>query len=166
MDEICCIYCGTKENLSISDIILDSITTAKCTNRNVCKKCNNYTNTDFENEFSKYFAYFRNKLDYRNRRSNKPIPCEIAIYVNKNITNRNKPSYTKSFTTSKKFKEDNFIFDDKMNVLSLENADKKFTKLKYPKVLPNHNIDYKKLFLSNITLKTVAKICYEWHCKK
>lgn len=47
-DRVKCIYCGTTEDLSESDIIPDALTNAKITNRNVCRKNHN-------NEFSDMF---------------------------------------------------------------------------------------------------------------
>lgn len=166
MDEIRCIYCNSKDNISVSDIIPDSITTAKCTNKNVCKKCNNLTNTEFEIKFAKLFAFFRNQLGYRNRRNNKAIPYEVGFYINRMPKPNSKPDYTKTFTTLKEFYSRNFVIDESGVMIGLKNAPNKFTKLIKPQVGYNHTINYKELFLSIITLRTVAKICYEWHCKK
>lgn len=45
-----CIYCGTEDNLSESDIIPDALTNARILNGNVCK-------TEHNNKFSDMFEY-------------------------------------------------------------------------------------------------------------
>jgi len=161
-----CIYCDSIEDLSVSDIIPDSITTAKLKQKNVCKKCNNKTNSKFENKFANSFAFFRNRLGYTNRRNNKPISYEVGIFVNRKPSLKSKPDYSLKFTTYKDFLLNNFDLDDKGNIVRIKNADPKYTKLINPKIAYSRPENYKELFTSNTTFKTIAKICYEWHCQQ
>jgi hypothetical protein len=166
VDEVKCIYCGKSDDLSISDIIPDSITTAKCKNNNVCKACNNLTNSMFENMFANQFAFFRNQLGYTKRNTNQVVSFEAHIYVNKKPNIRTKCSYRTRFTTYKDFVLKNCILDDKMQIIGLRNTKPIYRNLKNPKIWYVCPVNYKKLFLSTTTLRTVAKICYEWHCKQ
>lgn len=77
-----CIYCNAKENISVSDIIPDSMTFSKLKAKNVCKCHNNLTNSEFENAFANYFSFFRNRLGYLDRRNNEEIKFYADIYAN------------------------------------------------------------------------------------
>lgn len=166
MEQIRCIYCNETKNLSISDIIPDSITTAKCTNKNVCRFHNNLTNSMFEDEFSKMFSFFRNQLGFNNRRDNtKPIRYKVGFYIDKEPNVRIKPDFTKTFTSYKDFILNNFVIDKNGRAVGMNNVPPRFKDINNSKISYTHLIDYKKLFLSITTLKTVAKMGFEWHCK-
>jgi len=166
MEEAKCVYCNSSDNLSMSDIIPDSITTAKCTHKNVCKKCNNKTNSLFENKFANIFAFFRNQLGYTNRRNNEPIPYQVGVYVNREPGLRKKPDFYKKFTTYKNFVVNNLELDGKGIITGMKNVPPKYSKMINPIIGYSYPVNYKELFASNTTFKTIAKICYEWHCKQ
>jgi len=160
-----CIYCDTTEGLTISDIIPDAITTAKCLNKNVCKKCNNLTNTLHEQKFAMDFSFIRNKLGYTSRRNGDPVPYKMDIWVNEKPSLRKKPSFTKMFYNLKKFVQDELIIASDGTVAGFKNAPPKYRTLTNPTIHYLYQISYKTLFFSNSTIRTIAKIGYEWHCK-
>jgi len=160
-----CIYCNSSDNISISDIIPDSITTAKCKNKNVCKECNNKVNQLHEQKFAMDFSFIRNQLGYTSRRGGRPVPFTMDIFVNKPVNSRSKPSFTKRFYDLKTFMTEELIFDDNGNVSGFKNTPKEYKNLDNPKIEYMYKVNYKNLFLSKATIRTIAKIGYEWHCK-
>lgn len=160
-----CIYCDTEESLTKSDIIPDAITTAKCINKNVCKQCNNLTNKLHEQKFAMDFSFIRNKLGYTSRRNNEPVPFKMDIWVNERPSLRKKPSFTKNFYSSKKFINDELIIASDGTVKGFKNAPPKYKTLIKPEIHYLYQIDYKRLYFSSSTIRTIAKIGYEWHCK-
>ena len=158
-----CIYCGTEKELTKSDIIPDSITTAKCLNDNVCKKCNNLTNTKFENKFANYFSFVRNQLGYTKRGTNIPVSFQADIYINKVPTLYNKPTTKYRFTTYKDLMTNGCIIKDG-KIIGFKNAHPKYHNLEEPRIIYVCQVNHKTLFFSKETLRTVAKICFEWHC--
>jgi len=160
-----CIYCDSEKSLTKSDIIPDAITTAKCTNKNVCKQCNNLTNKLHEQKFAMDFSFIRNKLGYTSRRNNELVPFKMDIWVNEKPSLRKKPSFTKNFYSPKKFIDDELLLASDGTVTGFKNAPPKYKTLINPKIQYLYQIDYKRLFFSNSTIRTIAKIGYEWHCK-
>lgn len=165
MDEIRCIYCNSNENLTKSDIIPDSITTAKCKNGNVCKIHNNLTNTLHEQKFAMDFSFIRNKLGYTMRNSNLPVPYKMNIWINEKPSYRRKPSLVKTFHNLKHFVLNELSISPNGMVEGFKHAPTKYKKLVNPTIHYLYEINYKTLFFSNSTIRTVAKIGYEWHCK-
>lgn len=160
-----CIYCGSEEMLTKSDIIPDAITTAKCINKNVCKQCNNQTNRLHEQKFAMDFSFIRNKLGYTSRRNGDPVPFKMNIWVNEKPSLRKKPSFTKNFYSLQKFIQDELIIAPDGTVAGFKNAPPKYKSLTNPEIYYLYQINYKTLFFSKSTIKTIAKIGYEWHCK-
>jgi hypothetical protein len=61
-----CIYCGTTDNLSDSDIIPDALTNAKIINPNVCRIAHNSKFSDyFESKVIEKLATITNLLDVK-----------------------------------------------------------------------------------------------------
>lgn len=160
-----CIYCNGTDELTISDIIPDAITTAKCLNKNVCKQCNNLTNTLLEQKFAMDFSFIRNKLGYTSRRNGDLVPYKMNIWVNEKPSLVKKPSFTKRFYNLKKFIQDEVIIATDGTVAGFKNAPLKYRSLSNPTIYYLYKISYKTLFFSNSTIRTIAKIGYEWHCK-
>lgn len=165
MAETRCIYCNNKDNISLSDIIPDSITTAKCLNKNVCKTCNNLTNTLYEQKFAMDFSYIRNMLGYTSRRNNNPVSYKLDIWINEKPSVRKKPTLTKTFYNLKKFYNEEVFFDSYGQISGFKNAPIKYQKMDKPNINFLYQVDYRVLFMSNSTIRTIAKIGYEWHCK-
>lgn len=161
-----CIYCGSNKELTKSDIIPDSITTAKCINSNVCKKCNNSTNTQFESAFANNFAFFRNQLDYRLRRKNAIVPFLADIYINVAPSFDVEPAFRYRFTTYKEFINNKLIFDKSGNIIGIRDVKPELSVVFNPEIHYSCKIENDKLLWSDATLKTIAKICFEWHCKQ
>lgn len=154
-----CIYCGTSENLTISDIIPSSMTEKKLTNKNVCAKHNNLTNDEFESEFAENFAFFRNILGMETRSGHKLVKFDAEITVNGQTLFKNY-----QFTSIRNFFKKHIQFDDDKNY-HLKNVPPSFTAIKNPDISYFHRTEWANLYLSDITLKTIAKISYEYHCK-
>lgn len=153
-----CIYCNSKKDITISDIIPDSMTSAKFTNKNVCKLHNNLTNSAFENEFSNLFRYFRSQLGYVDRRNGEAIKFKADIYANDELVLQNC-----SMSSLRDFFETKIAGDGNGNY-HLVNVKPEFTKLINPDISYRVNINWVELFLSEIAQKTIAKIAYEFHC--
>ena len=164
-NEIKCIYCNSNKELTQSDIIPDSITTAKCLNKNVCKTCNNLTNSLYEQKFAMDFSYIRNMLGYKSRRNNKSVSYQLDIWINEKPSVRKKPTLRKTFHNLKKFYNEEVFFDSDGQISGFKNAPIKYQKMYKPDILFLYQIDYRVLFMSNSTIRTIAKIGYEWHCK-
>ena len=81
MNHRACIYCGTTDNLSDSDIIPDALTNAKVINKNVCRiEHNNKFSDLFESEVIKKLAFITNELDVKSSKG-KTFPKYDAIIV-------------------------------------------------------------------------------------
>lgn len=169
MKERACIYCGTTENLSSSDIIPDALTNAKIINPNVCRDAHNSKFSDmFEYEIIKHIALITNELDIKSRKGDKyaPYSAKITIdgkeYVTKISSDTELFSREKIMTTEdgktklgplekiKKFKDAN---DDNITVLDIN-------KLNIEK---NVKINLE-VFFSDEMHRLMAKIAYEWYC--
>lgn len=153
-----CIYCNSSEELSVSDIIPDSMTVAKLKMKNVCKTHNNLTNTRFENTFANYYSFFRNRLGYLDRRSGKEIRFKADIYANNSLVLRNC-----SITSLRTFFESKVKSDGKGNY-HLVGVKPEYTKILNPNISYKVKINWEELFLSDVAQRTIAKICYEFHC--
>lgn len=160
-----CIYCNGTDELTKSDIVPDAITKAKCFNKNVCKKCNNLTNTLHEQKFAMDFSFIRNKLGYTSRRNGAPVPYKMEIWVNEEPGLRKKPSFRKNFYNLKRFVREELIIATDGSVAGFKNAPLKYKSLSKPIIQYLYKINYKTLFFSNSAIRTIAKIGYEWHCK-
>ena len=72
-----CIYCGTENDLSKSDIIPDALTNGKIINPNVCRVDHNNRFSDmFEDEVISKLAFITNELDIKSSKGN-----QYARYV-------------------------------------------------------------------------------------
>lgn len=72
MEKKACIYCGTTEHLTDSDIIPDALTNAKIINPNVCKIAHNSRFSDeFESKVIQELAVITNLLDVKSSKGKK-----------------------------------------------------------------------------------------------
>lgn len=70
MDRRKCIYCGTAEDLSDSDIIPDALTAARIINKCVCHVEHNSGMTEkFEAEVAKKLAFLLNYLNIKSKKA-------------------------------------------------------------------------------------------------
>ena len=77
-----CIYCGTTEDLSASDVIPDALTNAKIINPNVCRvEHNNKFSDMFEDEIIKSMALITNELDIKSSKGKKYATYAAQIIV-------------------------------------------------------------------------------------
>lgn len=81
MGEQRCIYCGTDQDLSESDIIPDALTASRIINKCVCRvEHNNGMTEKFESEVAEKLAFLLNHLDIKSKKS-KHYPAYEADYV-------------------------------------------------------------------------------------
>lgn len=82
MKERACIYCGTTEDLSDSDIIPDALTNTKIINQNVCRIAHNNKFSDmFEDEIIKSMALITNELNIKSSKGKKYAPYAAKIII-------------------------------------------------------------------------------------
>ncbi|MEQ8154886.1 MAG: hypothetical protein ABRQ25_08400 [Clostridiaceae bacterium] len=163
-----CIYCGSLDNLSESDIIPDALTNARILNKNVCKiEHNNKFSDLFESEVINKLAFITNSLDIKSSKGNH-YPRYSAVIIIDGI--EYKVKYT---TETELFKGKKIRSVDGKKILGpiedikriAHNDDSKVTtvdpnSLEIEKVV-NINME---VFVSNSMFRLVAKIAYEWYC--
>lgn len=76
-----CIYCGTEQKLTKSDIIPDALTNSKITNDCVCQDAHNSKFSDaFESEIIEKLAFITNELDIKSSKA-KYYQSYIADFI-------------------------------------------------------------------------------------
>lgn len=167
MSTIKCIYCGSEDNLTVSDIIPYGLTNKKVTNGNVCSYHNQKINNDAESYVINELNYLRYHLGIVSRKQKKIIEYNATIEIG-----------DKKFNERLSSKEDFF----KKKIISTEVGSKKFVAgpIKFLKRFKN-KYDIQEITLNNIFVnmtilntgllkseqmfRMVAKISYEWYCK-
>ena len=77
-----CIYCGTSEDLSESDIIPDALTNARIINRNVCRVAHNNRFSDlFESKVISDLGFITNELDIKSSKGKKYASYAATIKI-------------------------------------------------------------------------------------
>ena len=77
-----CIYCGTENDLSKSDIIPDALTNGKIINPNVCRVDHNNRFSDmFEDEVISKLAFITNELDIKSSKGNQYARYAASVIV-------------------------------------------------------------------------------------
>ncbi len=174
MGEQRCIYCGTDQDLSESDIIPDALTASRIINKCVCRvEHNNGMTEKFESEVAEKLAFLLNHLDIKSKKS-KHYPAYEADYVIAGIRYHDK----------KVIKEHDFI---NSKILWSENNEAAFGSYEKIKQIANskkinrgnvEQIDINsqvieshiplkyEVFFSEAMHRQVAKIAYEWYCLK
>lgn len=169
MKERACIYCGTTEDLSVSDIIPDALTNAKIRNPNVCRIAHNNKFSDmFEDEIIKEMALITNELDIKSRKGKNyaTYPARITIDGTEYTTN---------------ISSDTELFSGK-KIISTESGKTKLGPLEQIKkfkeatdenvaIVDVNQIEIEKhvtlnldIFFSIAMHRLMAKIAYEWYC--
>lgn len=169
MKERACIYCGTTEDLSKSDIIPDALTNAKIINPNVCRIDHNSRFSDmFEDEIIKGLAFITNELDIKSSKGKKYASYTARFKIKE-----------KKFIT--KLSSDMEVFSGG-KIISTEDGKTKLgplDKIRKFKKTADKNIDTVDLdeteiekeveididiFFSAAMHRLMAKIAYEWYC--
>lgn len=169
-----CIYCGTTENLSDSDIIPDALTAARILNKCVCKENHNSKMTEkFEGEVAEKLAFLTNTLNIKSSKSKhySAYPADYKIegikYRAKKIIRDNDfvngkvlwdSSHTFGFGSpdliekiaKSKHEADIVLADVDLNDKEIEKH-------------VNVNLD---IFFNIAMFRQVAKIAFEWYCLK
>lgn len=174
MDRRKCIYCGTAEDLSDSDIIPDALTAARIINKCVCHVEHNSGMTEkFEAEVAKKLAFLLNHLNIKSKKSNH-LPSYEADYVIAGVRYHDKNVIKKHDFLNRKIlwdEERNAAFGPYEKVKKI--AQSKNGKEKDVKqidintqIIESHiplNVD---VFFGEAMHRQVAKIAYEWYCLK
>ena len=164
-----CIYCGTTEDLSDSDIIPDALTNAKIINSNVCRVAHNNKFSDmFEDYVIKQLAIITNELDIKSSKGKNYASYDASILVN-NI------EYVARLSSDTELFRNNKIIstsDGKTKLGPLENI-RKFkgaTEDNVTIVDVNQTEIEKRIMLKMDTFfglemyRLMAKIAFEWYC--
>lgn len=164
-----CIYCGTTEDLSDSDIIPDALTNAKIINPNVCRIAHNNKFSDmFEDEVIKSMALITNELDIKSRKGKKYATYAAQIVIDGTEYSTNISSETELFSGKKILSTQ----DGKTKLGPLEQIKKfKGANDENVSIVDVNQIEIEKrvtlrmdVFFSRAMHRLMAKIAYEWYC--
>ena len=167
MEKRACIYCGTTEQLTNSDIIPDALTNAKIINPNVCKIAHNSRfSDDFESAVIEQLAIITNLLDVKSSKGK-----NYARYPMTFIVGSDEYSTIVSSDTEM-FQKINSSVDGKSKIGPLE----KILKISGASEATVNAIDINKVeiekrvkiglqvFFSNKMNRLITKIAFEWYC--
>lgn len=164
-----CIYCGSSEDLSESDIIPDALTNARIYNKNVCRIAHNNKFSDmFESNVIKALAYITNKLNIKSSKGKKYASYDAIIKI-------------RGVEYNVFLQGDHNLFDgrvikstDKTNMISsyeklieiaghrgeIEHLD--INNLEIEKTVRVNN----EIFFDQSMYRMISKIAFEWYCAK
>ncbi|MBR6616724.1 MAG: hypothetical protein IKL00_02480 [Oscillospiraceae bacterium] len=162
-----CIYCGTTEHLSASDIIPDALTNAKIINPNVCQDAHNSKFSDmFESKVIQELALITNFLDVKSSKGKNYARYQMTFKVGEDEYSTCVSSETELFqkiNTSldgktkigpiEQIKRIKGASDDTINQVDLNNI-----------MIEWKTIIKLQVFFSNEMYRLIAKIAYEWYC--
>lgn len=175
-DKMCkkhCIYCGTTENLSVSDIIPDALTNARITNDCVCQDSHNSKMTEkFESIVAKKLAFLTNELDIKSSKSKFYPDYSATIVVGKSkyeakklksnddFIKKNKVLWNKEHTqaigdieTIRAIAKSNGVDESKVDIVDINNIE----------IIKTIKFETE-VFFSLEMYRQVAKIAFEWYC--
>lgn len=169
MEQKSCIYCGTTDNLSASDIIPDALTNAKVLNHCVCQiEHNNKFSDLFESDVIKKLAFITNELDVKSSKGKTFPKYDAKIIVDGK-------EYSTSISSNAELFRDNKIIssiDGTSKIGSIEQIKK--IKAATPESISeidlNNTVFEEKIplnldvFFSDSIYRLVSKIAYEWYC--
>lgn len=162
-----CIYCGTTDNLSDSDIIPDALTNAKIINPNVCRIAHNSKFSDyFESKVIEKLATITNLLDVKSSKGKQYARYPMIFTIG------NEEYFTKIASDTEVFQKINTSLDGKTkigpidkilkisgaseyNVTAIDINEREITK----KIILNLEV-----FFSIEMYRLITKIAYEWYC--
>lgn len=106
-----CIYCGTTDNLSDSDIIPDALTNAKIINPNVCRIAHNSKFSDyFESKVIEKLATITNLLDVKSSKGKQYARYPMIFTIG------NEEYFTKIASDTEVFQKINTSLDGKTKI--------------------------------------------------
>ncbi|WP_253198362.1 hypothetical protein [Clostridium gasigenes] len=164
-----CIYCGTENDLSESDIIPDALTNARITNRNVCRiEHNNKFSDLFEGEVIESLALISNELDVKSSKGKNyakyestvriagvdydvSMSSELELFSGRVLKSADKKHLMSSFEQVSKIEKD----PSKVKAIDINNI------VVEKKVKINLEIYFKVAIF-----RLAAKIAFEWYCAK
>lgn len=164
-----CIYCGSSEDLSKSDIIPDALTNGKIINPCVCRVNHNNKFSDlFEDDVIKAFAVITNELDVKSSKGNKYAPYDALIEIAGNQY-KTKVSYgTDAFSGQRimKSKDGKSLIgplEEIKKIKGANEADIKIIDVNEEVVEQSIALDLS-IFFSESIYRLACKIAYEWFC--
>ena len=169
MKERACIYCGTTEDLSVSDIIPDALTNAKIRNPNVCRVAHNNKFSDmFEDKIIKSMALITNELDIKSSKGKKYASYPARITIDETEYAENISSDVELFSGKRIISTE----DGKRKLGPMEEirkfkeaTDKNITIVDVNQIEIEKRVTLKlDVFFSNEMHRLMAKIAYEWYC--
>ena len=167
MEKKACIYCGTTEHLTDSDIIPDALTNAKIINPNVCKIAHNSRFSDeFESKVIQELAVITNLLDVKSSKGKKYARYPMTFTVGGDEYSTTVSSETEVF------QKINTSLDGKSKIGPLE----KILKISGASEDTVNAIDINtveiekrikiglQVFFSVEMNRLITKIAFEWYC--
>lgn len=156
-----CIYCGSRTDLSISDIIPDALTNVKIRNKNVCKiKHNNEFSGLFESQVIHELAPISNFLNIKTRSGYTKYDCNLNV---------NGQKFSAKLGSEKDishnlFKSQNqkFLCGTRSNLKVIKG---KFEEFPLEKVRVEININ-PSIFYAKPMYRLISKIAFEWYVKE
>lgn len=165
-----CIYCGTTNDLSKSDIIPDALTNAKIINSNVCRVEHNNKFSDlFEDEVIKKLALITNELDIKSSKSKNYAPYSAQINVNGKEYSTNISTETELFRSKKMRSLDGkYLIGPIDEIKKIKTAnDNNVTQIDVTQIEIEKKVNiHLAIFFSNSMYRIIAKIAFEWYCAK
>jgi len=162
-----CIYCNTTNDLSVSDIIPESLTNAKITKKNVCRvRHNNDFGESFEYDVISKLVYLRSHLDISNKKKQQ-AQYKVTVEIDGVEYERQIKNVLDLFNGNPyKSLNGNYLFGDFERIKEL--AERKGKEIKEINI-NNMEIQLKvgfsfEVFYSQSMQRLVAKMAYEWLC--
>lgn len=162
-----CIYCGTTDNLSGSDIIPDALTNAKIINPNVCRIEHNSKFSDFfESKVIKDLAIITNLLDVKSSKGKQYARYPMTFTIG------NEEFFTQITSDTEVFQKINTSLDGKTKIGPIDKI-LKISGASEDNVaainINEHEITTKiilnlEVFFSIEMYRLITKIAYEWYC--
>lgn len=173
MCEKCCIYCGTTEKLTVSDIIPDALTNARITNDCVCQGLHNSQMTEkFESIVAKKLAFLTNELDIKSSKSKHYPDYSATIEIEGTKYEAKKLQASNDFIKNHKVlwnKDHTQAFGDIETIRAIAKSYEKNES--EAEEININDIEFIKMvkldlevFFSLEMYRQVAKIAFEWYC--
>lgn len=164
-----CIYCGTEDNLSESDIIPDALTNSRILNKNVCKTEHNNKFSDlFEYKVISELAFLTNSLDIKSSKSSS-YPKYDATYNIAGVDYTTKlSSETQLFRGRKlKSKDGNYLMGLLNDIENIAKDPNKVEQIDINRLEIEKKIQINtSIFYSQEMFRMISKMAYEWYCLK
>lgn len=162
-----CIYCGTDENLTVSDIIPDALTNRRITNKFVCKKHNNPFGETFEYDVIKALAPITNDLCIKSSKSKhyQGFDRKLSIDGNEYKTKSSLPLfYESSVLISEDGKQKLGDLDTLIKIQHARGGTIK--EFAAEDIECKEKISVNRHIFNSLSMhRLIAKIGFEWYCK-